>query len=315
MRGRFGAGLAAATVVVLWGSAYPAIRVGLRSYSPTHLALLRYLVASMVLLALAPLLRVRRPRAADVPLMLLLGLIGITAYNLCLNIGETHVTAGAASLLVNTVPVLTSVLAWLFLGERLGPLGWTGMALSFFGAAIIAAASTGDHSLSPWAAIVMVAALCQAIFFVVQKPLLTRYRPLDLTCYAIWAGTLGALVFAPGLVQAVRQAPTSATIAVAYLGVFPASVAYFAWAIVLSRLPTQRASSLLFAVPVLSFLIAWGWLGEAPRLLAVLGGVLALGGVALVHTRALAGPRPDTTRMATPVLKEPRMRRHLCGES
>ena len=82
----------------------------------------------------------------------------------------------------------------------------------------------------------------------------------------------------------VRAAPLPDTLAVVYLGAGPAALAYATWAVVLSRLPASRASSLLFAVPVVAFLVGWVWLGEAPTLIDIAGGVLAMGGVALVNT-------------------------------
>ena len=77
----------------------------------------------------------------------------------------------------------------------------------------------------------LVAAILQAAYFIMQKPLFPHYRPLELTCYAIWGGTLMSLVFLPGLATALRAAPLQATLAVVYLGVFPAALAYLALAI------------------------------------------------------------------------------------
>jgi drug/metabolite transporter (DMT)-like permease len=114
--------------------------------------------------------------------------------------------------------------------------------------------------------------------------MLDRYRPLEITTWAIWAGTLLLLPFAGGLVGEVRAAPTADTLAVVYLGVGPAALAYVTWAVVLSRLPASRASSILFVVPVIAFLVGWVWLGEAPTLEDLAGGILAMGGVALVNT-------------------------------
>jgi drug/metabolite transporter (DMT)-like permease len=132
--------------------------------------------------------------------------------------------------------------------------------------------------------LVLLAAFLQAAYFILQKPLFSHYRPLELTCYAIWGGTLMSLVFLPGLATALRAAPLQATLAVVYLGMFPAALAYLAWAFVLFRLPASRAGSLLYAIPVLAFVIAWGWLREIPSAATVLGGALALGGVVLVNT-------------------------------
>jgi drug/metabolite transporter (DMT)-like permease len=82
----------------------------------------------------------------------------------------------------------------------------------------------------------------------------------------------------------VRNAPIADTLAVIYLGVGPAALAYVTWAVVLSRLPASRASSILFVVPVIAFLVGWVWLGETPTLNDLAGGVLAMGGVAVVNT-------------------------------
>jgi len=276
--------LAAAVTLILWASAFPGIRAGLAGYSPVHLVVLRFLVASLVLVLIAPFARVRVPQRRHLPHLLLLGGLGLTAYNLALTYGETHVTAGASSLLVNTSPIFTALLALAFLGERLRPWGWIGLLVSFIGAGLNATTHSGGFSFNPWALLVLLAAACLAASFILQKPLFAHYRPLELTCYSIWGGTLLSLVFLPGLPQEVREAPLPATLAVVYLGLFPAALAYLTWAVVLSRLPAGRAGSLLYAAPVLAFVIAWIWLGEVPTLIAVVGAALALGGVVLVNT-------------------------------
>jgi len=277
--------LAAALVtVVLWASAFVGIRAALTAYSPTHLAALRFMIASLVLAAYAIATRMRLPRRRDLPALGLCGLIGITVYNLALNAGERSVTAGAASLLVNTAPIWTAIWATLFLGERLRPWGWVGMALSFAGATIIALAGRGGQALNWSAGLVLLAAVAQSVYFVLQKPYLKLYRPVELAAYAIWAGTLGLLPFTPGLAAAVRAAPPATTLAVVFLGVGPAALAYGAWAVVLARVPAAKAASFLYLVPPLALLIAWGWLGEAPNAFALLGGTITIGGVALLST-------------------------------
>ena len=277
--------------LILWASAFPGIRAALVGFSPGELALLRFLVASVVLVLSIPLTHIRVPPARDIPKLALLGAIGITTYHLALNYGETRVSAGAASFLVNTVPIFMALLASMLLGERLHAVGWLGLFVSLAGSVVIAAGAGAGYGVNPWVGLILAAAMCQALFSVLQKPLLRSYRPIELTAYAIWSGTVFSLGFLPGLEGALRAAPLNATLAAVYLGAFPTALGYLTWAFVLSRQSAQKAGSFLYFVPVLTMIIAWMWLGELPSVLTLAGGALALVGVALVNTSTITKAR------------------------
>lgn len=276
---------AIALTVVLWASAFVGIRVALVAYSPSHLALLRFLVASLVLLSYAIIQRVSLPKIRDIPWIALSGFIGITVYNLALNAGEQTITAGAASLLVNTVPIWTTILATLFLNEHSSWRSWLGITISFIGAGVIALGESGGMQLNWGAGLVVLAALSQAIYFVISKPYLNRYRPVEFTVYAILSGTIFLLPFLPSLLQTMSRATPDATLAVIYLGIGPAALAYFTWSYVLAKVPASQATSFLYFVPVIAIGIAWIWLQEVPNLISLLGGGLAIIGVVLVNTQ------------------------------
>jgi drug/metabolite transporter (DMT)-like permease len=271
--------------VLLWASAFPGIRAGLAGFSPGELAALRFAVASAALVVYAAATRMRLPPRRDWPRIALAGAIGIAGYNIALNLGETTVSAGAASFIVNTVPVFTAFLAIGWLGERLTRYGWTGIAVSFAGVTIIALADAGGLRFSWGALFVLAAAVCQALYFVLQKSLLQRYGALPLTTWVVWTGTLFLLPWLPGSLEATVSAPNSAVLAAVYLGLLPGAVAYIAWSYALARYPTSRAATFLYLVPPVATLIAVIWLGERPSAAALVGGALTLGGVILVNTR------------------------------
>jgi drug/metabolite transporter (DMT)-like permease/GrpB-like predicted nucleotidyltransferase (UPF0157 family) len=302
-------GAAIAFTILTWGSAFVGIRDAIQSYSPWHLALLRYGVASLVMAALALVRGVRLPRAADMPRLFLTGLFGIGIYNLLLNYGEQVVSAGSASFLINTLPLLTTLLSMVVLGERLDRLGWLGMLISFTGVTLIAMGEGGRMSLEPRALVILCAAFCSAIYLVVQKPLLERYTSLECVGWAIWTGTAVLLPFAGGLVSSMAAAPLRHTLTVVYMGVFPAALAYFCWGWVLSTMSASRSSSFLYFTPVAALAIAWFWLGERPHALSLAGGALALGGVVVVnrldrHSRA-GKPTVEKTASAQVDIDEP----------
>lgn len=275
--------LAALLAVVTWGSAFTGIRVGLTAYTPAHLALLRFAIASLALAAYAAATRMPLPAGRALPGLALIGAVGIAFYNLALNYGQMTIPAGTASLLIASTPVWLALLAGLLLGERLSAWGWLGIVLSFCGVAAITLGTRSALGIDARALIVLAAALASGLYSLGQKPYLARYTPLQCTAYAIWSGTLLLLPFGGGLPAALRAAPVGPTMAVVYLGLMPAAAGYLAWAYLLARLPAGVAGSLLYLVPAVAMLVAWLWLGEVPAPLSLLGGGLVLVGVIVVN--------------------------------
>jgi len=279
-----------ALTLTLWGSAFAGIKIGLTGYGPGELALLRFLVASAVLGVYAVAVRMKLPARRDLPVLFLAGLLGVTIYHVALNAGERTVSAGAASLIVAAGPVFTALMSRAFLGERITRLGWVGVAVSFLGVALISFGEGGDFGLEVGALLVLVSALSTAGYMIVSKRLLGRYGSLEFTSYMIWTGTVPLLLWAPGLVRELPAAPLDATIAVAYLGVFPAAIAYLAWSYALKRMPATVLSTTLNLSPLIAILLAWLLIAEVPGPLSLIGGAIAIVGVLVMTLRGHREP-------------------------
>jgi drug/metabolite transporter (DMT)-like permease len=291
--------VALVATVILWASAFPAIRVALPGLGVVGLSVLRLLVASIALALVAPLLHVRRPRARDLPLIALTGSSGMTAYQLLLNWGEVHVAAGTASLLIAVAPVFSVLLAAVFLGENVTRPVLVGSAVALGGAAVIAL-SHGVDGVSTSALVVLAAALAQGIYHFATKPLLVRYTGLEVACYAMWSGTLFLLPLLPTAVRSILDAPGGALGSAIYLGVLPSALGFVVWGYAVARLPVATSTAALYLVPPVALLVAFVWLDEIPRLVELAGGIISIVGVVIINrSRRSAGQPARTKTVAT----------------
>ncbi|GAF76612.1 unnamed protein product [marine sediment metagenome] len=284
--------IAIGITILLWASSFAAVRAGLQAFTPGHIALFRFLIASVLLAAFTLINRIKLPKLKDIPVIFLLGFLGIAAFHTAQNYGQVTVTAGSAAMIVSSVPIFTAMLATIFLGEKLKLWGWLGIFISFLGVYLIALGEREGVKFAPGVIVLLFAAIIAATYFVLQKPYLTRYSALQLVTYMIWAGTLFLLVFTPGLIDEVTNAPIEATVATIFLGIFPSAVAYVTWSYALSRAPASIVASFLYLQPVLAVIIAWIWLDEIPALIAITGGVVTILGVFLVNKYGLSSDEP-----------------------
>lgn len=279
---------AALVTVVLWASAFVGIRAAATDLSPGALAVGRLIVGSVALGAVVVLRRPSWPSRRDLAWIAAVGVVWFGAYNVALNAAEQLVDAGTAAMLVNVGPILIAIFAGTFLSEGFPPRLIVGSAIAFAGTVIIGLATGGapaDQAAPIGIILCMVAALAYAAGVTIQKPILRRVAALQVTWLACCVGALVTLPFMPQLIGELPQARLSAVGWLVYLGIFPTAIAFTTWAFALNRTSAGRLGSTTYLVPPVAILMAWLILGEVPPLLALLGGVLCIGGVVVARSR------------------------------
>ena len=283
--------LAAASVtVVLWASAFVAIRSGGRYFDPGALALGRLLAGSVVLGAVWLIRGGGWPPRAAWPGIVCAGVLWFGVYMVALNWGEQHVDAGTAAMVVNIGPVLLAVLGGWLLREGFPRRLLAGMAVSFAGAVVVGLSESGGGRASLLGVgMCLLAAVSYATAVVAQKPALRHASALQVTTFGCFIGTLATLPFAGRLVSQAAAAPLPATLTLVYLGVFPTALAFTTWAYALSRTTAGKMGATTYVVPALVVVMSWTILGQTPKALGFLGGALCLAGVAVSRRRGRRG--------------------------
>jgi drug/metabolite transporter (DMT)-like permease len=277
---------AVGVTLLLWASAFVAIRHLGPSYSPGALSLGRLIVGSLALGAVMLVRKGRMPARRDWPGLVTIGLLWYGLYNVTLNAGERRVDAGTASMLIQLSPVLVAVLAAAFLRERATFWLGAGLVLAFGGVVLIglATSSADDHDLLG-VLLCLVAAAAYAVSLIVQKPLMARLPALEVTWIACTVGAVACLPFAGQLVHDTAVARPADVGWVIYLGLFPTAIAFTTYAFALTHMDAARLSVTTYLVPPLTVLMAWVLLAETPPPVAYVGGALCLVGVAVARRR------------------------------
>lgn len=284
--------LAPAGTVVLWASAFPAIRIGVQGLGVAALSLLRLAIAAVALLLVAPLAHVRLPRRADLPQIALCGASGMTAYQILLNWGEVHVQAGTASLLIAVAPVFSLLCGARLLGEAVTRTVALGSVVALCGSAGVCLAH-GTRGFTAASLVVLAAAAVQGVYHAASKPLLRPYTGLETATYAMVAGTVFALPLLPEAWHPAEHAPSAAAFTAAlYLGLLPSALGFVIWAYAVARLPLAASTAALYLVAPVALAVSFVWLGEVPGPIELLGGVVSVFGVVLINRARLGRPAP-----------------------
>lgn len=274
-------------LVLIWGTTWAAIRVGLRGFPPFAGAALRFGIAALLLLALTPLFKVRLGRTATERwLWLANATFTFTISYGALYWSEQWVPSGLAAVLFATLPLAVGLLAHFFLpGERLTPAGGIGILVGFAGVAVIFSedfARLGGPHVGRAAAVCLLAPFSAACGGVLVKRFGKAVHPLSITAVpmAITAVVLGGV---SGLAE--RGEPWAlgrpALFALLYLALVGSAVSFTLYFWLLTHLAATTLSLINYVIPVVAVAVGTFWLAEPLTFRIVAGAALVIAGVAL----------------------------------
>jgi drug/metabolite transporter (DMT)-like permease len=283
---------ALSVAAVIWGLSFPVLKFTVDRLGPLDVAVSRIVLGALgglLLLPLAPgglpdLARLARRRPGRLAALSVLAGYG---QNLALTYGLVWTPAVVASLVPPLNPVLTLVLAWLLLGERIDARRWVGVALAVTGVGLLGLRNgwpTWQDVTGPLTC--ALAPLSWACYTVLSKPLLHEVAPLHLNALTLLGGALAVVpvLGVSGLARLAVATPGEIA-AVLFLGLGTVTVGYALWYVGLARVGAASAGATVLAVPLIGVLGSWALLGEALGPVVPVAALLVLGGLRMVLGR------------------------------
>jgi drug/metabolite transporter (DMT)-like permease len=274
----------ALAATLIWGASFPIGKYALGRVGPLTLVVFRDSVGALLLLSTAAWsgesLRIRQ---GDRGLFVLLSILLVPLHQGLQYLGLSLTTATSTSWLASTAPLFIGLLAWGALGERLRIRQWAGMGVALLGTLAMLARQGSFASADVGGLLVLAAAAAWAAYSVLGKRAMLRYPPAMVSGYAMAMGMLPAVpvwILGDGPLELVRL-DWAGWGACLYLAVGSTALAFWLWLRAMRRLPAGVVGASMFLQPFEATLLSALWLGEAPTLATVGGGLLILAGVAL----------------------------------
>ncbi len=283
-----------AAVAVGWGTAWPVIKAILQDVPPLWTLLLRSIVGTATLLAIAVGRRsLRLPPRGDIAVVLNVSLLHMVAFAALVSVGLQFVPAGRSIVLGYTTPLWVVPGAALFLNEPMTRWRLAGTALGLLGLAAMfnpLAFDWSDRGALAGSGLILLAAFCWAANILYVRAHKWVSTPFQLT---FWQTLLASIVLATlaVLVDGPPQIVWSPALTGAFLyaGIFGTALAYWAMAMVNRSLPAATTSLGILATPVVGVITSTFALGETVDLSLLIAMAMILSGIAIGTIPARSG--------------------------
>jgi len=269
----------------IWGSMYVVSKIVLAVIQPLELAWLRYLVAFFTLaiigLATHQSWKIRRE---DVPLILLIGVIGYFGSIWAQFVGTKLSTAQMGAVITSATPAFMVLFARLLLKERITFKKAAAVLLATIGVLLIIGLGDIRTSYHLGGIILGAAALTWALVSVLVKRVPSEYSPLVVTSYAVLTAFL---VITPMVIPHINYSQANLILrpaiygGVLYIGIVSTAGGFYLWNKGLQMVDAGTGGVYFFFQPLVGTLLGWLLLGEQVGITFWIGALLIFGGVLL----------------------------------
>jgi drug/metabolite transporter (DMT)-like permease len=280
-----------AMMVLLWSANYSIGKIALREFPPLLLCGLRIGVAGLLMI---PVYLSQNGAAAwdkrDLPVLIYLGLFGVTLNQLCFIVGLSRTSVVHSVLIIAMTPIFVLIIATFMKQERITARKAAGMLIAMGGVGILQAIPPVDTAPAARPTLlgdlfIFMAAITFAAFTVLGKTVTSRHSTVTVNTFS-YVG--GALALAPMTIYEARdfsfaRVSPAAWTSLFYMALFPSVVCYLIYYYALRHISASRVSAFSYLQPVIATILAAIALRERVTLPMVAGGAVIFSGVYLTE--------------------------------
>jgi len=273
-----------------WGSNWVAMKLSVGYFPPVMFSGFRFMLSSLVLIAIVLYKRIPLPRKEDWKWYALCGLLQTTAPFIANQLALQHMDAGITSVLTFTMPFWLLIMGHFMLRERITAPKLIGLLIGFAGLLMVMDIRVGDMDWTGITLIMELVALSGAIAWAMANVIIKKHvKQNDMMQFTTWQMIIGtAAIWVYSLIFEWGQPITWGWAAVAcllYAGVLASALGFLLWTYILSKGEAVKASVSLLLVPVIGTLCGWAFLGETLKPISMIGIIFVAAGIGIVNMK------------------------------
>ena len=281
--------------MLAWGSLYPVSKHLMTGISPLFLAFIRYLTATVALLPFF-IIEISRNNNRftfkSLTLFTISGFFGVALFAVLLFLGISLTTASKGSILTNTQPVFTAILAPLLLKESLSGVQATGIFTGLIGIFLVVSGGdlgffSGGNSVLTGSLLLLGASVSMCLYSIILKSSIITYGGIVSTWFSMAAGTLILFIIniSTGLsdFKLITELNYGDLFLIIYMGIIATALAYLLFNLSLKKIDVIRATGFKFLIPVSGVSLSVIFLGERPAIASYAGILIVIFSIFLIQ--------------------------------
>lgn len=282
--------LSFASVYIIWGSTYLAVRFAVTSISPFLLSSFRFLTAGTILLLIAKLTKAEIPSKTEVKNAGIIGILLLVTGNAGVIWAAQYTPSSITALIITIEPVWVVLLLWFkSKHNKPTPVIWLGIALGLVGIVTLIGPSNLEHlkGLNPWAITAIVfSSISWAVGSIYSLQLRMPKSAFMSTGIQMFSASAVMFIVASLLGEWGTFHPASITstsfIAFMYLVVFGSLIGFTSYGYLVKHASPTAAATHAYVNPVIAVLLGW-WIGkEIITSETILAAILIISAVVLI---------------------------------